>query len=148
MPSPTCRTVPTSARSVSRSYCSIRSLRIDVISSGRSLNSAPYEVVAETLEPAADARVHPPRADLQHDASDQVRVNSRGRVDRAARRALDLRDDRAQRALRQLVEDLALRARVELRVAQHVAQLRHVVDGTHELAELVVHLAQAAALLR
>src|SRR5579875_222901 len=36
MPSPTCRTVPTSARSVSTSYCSIRCLRIEVISSGLS----------------------------------------------------------------------------------------------------------------
>src|SRR5919197_2912201 len=36
MPSPTWRTVPTSARSISTSYCSIRSFRIEVISSGRS----------------------------------------------------------------------------------------------------------------
>src|SRR5712692_1292732 len=36
MPSPTCRTVPTSERSVSTSYCSIRCFRICVISSGRS----------------------------------------------------------------------------------------------------------------
>src|SRR5437764_1406713 len=41
MPSPSWRTVPTSERSVSTSYCSIRCLRIDVISSGRSFKSAP-----------------------------------------------------------------------------------------------------------
>src|SRR3954447_21742172 len=40
MPSPICRTVPTSARSVSTSYCSIRWRRIDVISSGRSFKSS------------------------------------------------------------------------------------------------------------
>jgi hypothetical protein len=33
--------VPTSARSVSTSYSSIRSLRIDVISSGRSFKFSP-----------------------------------------------------------------------------------------------------------
>src|SRR3954452_662134 len=40
MPSPIWRTVPTSARSVSTSYCSIRWRRIDVISSGRSFKSS------------------------------------------------------------------------------------------------------------
>src|SRR5712691_3229571 len=42
MPSPTWSTVPTSARSVSTSYRSIRSLRIDVISSGRSFTRASF----------------------------------------------------------------------------------------------------------
>src|ERR671934_1157262 len=102
MPSPTCSTVPTSARSVSRSYCSIRSLRIDVISSGRSFNSAPYEVAAEALEAAAHACIHAPRADLQHDSSDQVRVDRRRCFDLAAGRALDLGDNRAQLVLREL----------------------------------------------
>jgi len=37
MPSPTWRTVPTSERSVSTSYCSILDFRIRVISSGRKL---------------------------------------------------------------------------------------------------------------
>src|SRR5919204_2011127 len=41
IPSPTWSTVPTSARSVSTSYSSIRCLRIDVISSGRSFTGSP-----------------------------------------------------------------------------------------------------------
>src|ERR687885_668556 len=102
MPSPIWSTVPTSARSVSRSYCSIRSLRIDVISSGRSFNSAPYEVAAEALEAAAHARIHAARADLEHDSSDQVRVDGRGRFDFASRCALDLAEDRAQLILGEL----------------------------------------------
>src|SRR6185503_10324561 len=39
MPSPTWSTVPTSERSVSTSYCSIRCFRIEVISSGRSFTN-------------------------------------------------------------------------------------------------------------
>ena len=42
MPSPTWRTLPTSERSVSTSNSLIRSLRIEVISSGRSFIRAPY----------------------------------------------------------------------------------------------------------
>src|SRR5919198_2919660 len=41
IPSPTWSTVPTSARSVSTSYSSIRCLRIEVISSGRSFTATP-----------------------------------------------------------------------------------------------------------
>src|SRR5919199_5964550 len=200
MPSPIDSTVPTSARSVSTSYCSIRSLRIDVISSGRSFNSAPYEVAAEALEAAAHARIHAARADLEHDSSDQVRVDGGGRFDFSARCALDLAEDRAQLVLgeldggrqldggalllardepfelsvdvvelgdavlvdeetqevpddlvgvaQQVFEDLPLRARVELGVAQELAQLRHVAHRLDELRQLVVHLREPIVLLR
>src|SRR5215471_10073535 len=47
MPSPTWRTVPTSARSVSTEYSSIRCLRIEVISSGRSFKATPSQTVDE-----------------------------------------------------------------------------------------------------
>src|SRR5579862_8416280 len=79
MPSPTCSTVPTSARLVSTSNFSIRSFRIEVISSGRSfiLLSAPCvrQFVAKSFEPAAHARVEPHRSGLEDDASDQVWVH-------------------------------------------------------------------------
>src|SRR6266511_4148896 len=54
IPSPIWRTVPTSARSVSTSYCSILSLRIEVISSGRSFTWFSFFSLGwwfETLEP-------------------------------------------------------------------------------------------------
>src|SRR5215210_2149650 len=105
MPSPTCRTVPTSARSLSTSYSSMRCLRIDVISSGRSFTASPSalgvwwvprnllggrELAAEPLQAAAHARVETVRADLQHDPADQVGVDGASRLDRAAGRARDL----------------------------------------------------------
>src|SRR6201984_491255 len=94
MPSPIVRTVPTSARSVSTSYCSIRSRRIDVISSGRSFNgSSPHEFLSQTFESPAHARVGAIRARLEADAADQSGVDATRRLDLAARRALDLGDD-------------------------------------------------------
>src|SRR5918911_1848326 len=45
MPSPTWRTLPTSARSVSTSYCSIRWRRIEVISSGRSFTRDSFQAL-------------------------------------------------------------------------------------------------------
>src|SRR5881394_382318 len=78
MPSPIWRTVPTSARSVSTSYCSIRSRRIDVISSGRSfkaLSSCLHEFVSQSFQSPAHARVDAERARLQDDAADQVWVD-------------------------------------------------------------------------
>src|SRR4051812_47677830 len=98
MPSPTWRTLPTSARSTSTSKFSIRSFRIEVISSGLSFTgeSAPCgrKFVAEALEAAADAGVDSHRADLQDEAADQVGVDRACRLDLAAGRLLDLRDDR------------------------------------------------------
>src|SRR3954447_21259282 len=97
MPSPTCRTLPTSARSTSTSKFSIRSLRIEVISSGLSFTgeSAPCgcEFVAEALEAAADAGVDPHRADLEDEAADQVGVDRARRLDLTAGGLLDLGDD-------------------------------------------------------
>src|SRR6187551_274022 len=102
MPSPTWRTVPTSERSVSTSYCSIRCLRIEVISSGRSFtgrsllrSGSGYELAAEAVDPAAHARVDAQRAGLEDHPADQVGVDRAARLDGAAGGLLDLRDDRA-----------------------------------------------------
>src|SRR6266516_7376319 len=104
MPSPTWRTVPTSARSVSTSYSSIRCFRIEVISSGRSFTRSPFlmtlscgcQLPAEALEPAAHARVETARAHLKHDPADQARIDLACRLDLAAGGLLDvLRSSRA-----------------------------------------------------
>src|SRR5918996_5056207 len=119
MPSPIWRTLPTSERSVWTSYCSIRDLRIEVISSGRSFtwrsllwrcggrNAKPgclpaHELVTEGLEPAFHARVDAHRAGLEDDAADQVRIDLPRRFDRAARRLLDLAQDGARLLVREL----------------------------------------------
>src|SRR6266487_5672979 len=96
MPSPICRTVPTSARSVSTSYCSIRCRRIDVISSGRSFKalSAPHECLSKSFKSSAHARVDTIRAGPQHDAADDLGVDGAGGLDLPPGRLLDLRDDR------------------------------------------------------
>src|SRR4051812_45240937 len=105
MPSPTCKTVPTSERSVSTSYCSIRCLRIEVISSGRSFTiwllvcpskwsrARPCELAAKLVEAAAHAGVQAQRADLEDDAADQSRIDAASRVDRPAERAGDALDE-------------------------------------------------------
>src|SRR5579864_1833263 len=105
MPSPIDRTVPTSARSVSTSYCSIRWRRIDVISSGLSFICllALDEFLSQSFQPAANARVDAVRAGLQHDPADEVRIDAARRLDLAAGRFLDLSDDR----LRLVVGELA-----------------------------------------
>src|SRR5262245_7997174 len=107
MPSPIWRTVPTSARSVSTSYCSIRCLRIDVISSGLSFKalSAPsclHEFVSQSFQSPAHARVNAQRARLQDDAAHEVGVDLLRRLDLAARRILDLLQDRLRLCVRQL----------------------------------------------
>src|SRR5690349_4478719 len=96
MPSPIWRTVPTSARSVSTLYCSIRWLRIDVISSGLSFTgaSAPHEFVSQSFQSPAHARVDAQRARLQDDAAHELGVDFLRRLDLAARRVLDLLQDR------------------------------------------------------
>src|SRR6476469_1864123 len=104
MPSPICKTVPTSARSVSTSYSSIRWRRIDVISSGRSFKSlsAPHECLSKSFKSAAHARVDAIRACLQHDAAENRRIHRATRLDGAARGLLDLRDDRLRLVVGQL----------------------------------------------
>src|SRR5215207_1601488 len=128
MPSPTCRTVPTSARSVSTSYSSICFRRIEVISSGRSFKALPFiadqgcssgssdEFAAQSLEAAADARVHAQRAGREDDAPDQLRVDGARRLNGAPRGFLDLSDDVPSIGIRELeggrqldVEHLLLR---------------------------------------
>src|SRR5215472_4772852 len=104
MPSPIWRTVPTSARSVSTSYCSIRWRRIDVISSGLSFKalSTPHEFVSQSFQSPADARVDAQRARLQDDAANQVGIDLLRRLDLAPRRVLDLLQDRLRLGLGQL----------------------------------------------
>src|SRR6266705_706100 len=104
MPSPICRTVPTSARSVSTSYCSIRWRRIDVISSGLSFKalSAPHEFGSQEFQSSADARIDPKRARLQDDAADEARIDLLRRLDLAACRVLDLLQDRLRLGVGQL----------------------------------------------
>src|SRR5581483_6931393 len=105
IPSPTWRTVPTSARSVSTSYCSIRWRRIDVISSGRSfkvLSSSLHEFGSQSFQSPADARVDAERARLEDDAADEGRVDLPRRLDLAAGRVLDLLQDRLRLGVAQL----------------------------------------------
>src|SRR6476620_673226 len=106
MPSPTWSTVPTSARSVSTSKSLIRSLRMAVISSGRSftvfLSGSGDEFALEAFQAAAHARVHAQRAGLEDDAADQVGVDRTRRLDGPAGGLLDLLDDRARLVLGEL----------------------------------------------
>src|SRR4051812_30896609 len=123
MPSPTWSTVPTSARSVSTSNSLIRSLRMAVISSGRSftvfLSGSGDEFSGQSLQTAAHAGVDAQRAGLEDDAADQVGVDRARCLDRAAGRLLDLLDDRVRFVLgelegrRQLDGELPLLARGE-----------------------------------
>src|SRR5215210_5954974 len=148
MPSPTWSTEPTSARSVWTSYSSIRLLRIDVISSGRSFKAlscdwvvaslvcARGQFVAELLEPAAHARVDAQRAGLQDDPADQVRVDAARRLDRAPRRLLDLPRDRRGLVVRQLIRGRQLDRQALLRLR----------DEQVELALDLLDLARAALL--
>src|SRR3954454_7291893 len=108
MPSPTCRTVATSERSVSTADCSILDLRIDVISSGRSFKASPSlargrQISAKSFEAAADAGVETERAGLEDDAADQRRGEGARRRHRTAGRALDLPDDLPRLVVGQLV---------------------------------------------
>src|SRR3954470_15905566 len=104
IPSPTCRTVPTSARSVSTSYCSIRCFRIDVISSGRSFTVvlAPHELVSKSFKPSFDAGVQPVRAGVEDDAADQFGVDAPRRLHLPPCRLFDLADDRVRFRVAQL----------------------------------------------
>src|SRR3954453_20772083 len=104
MPSPTWRTVPTSARSVSTSYCSIRWRRIEVISSGRSFKglSAPHKCLSKSFQSSAHARIREVRARLQHDAADDRGVAPARRLVLPPGRLRDLLDDAACLVVRQL----------------------------------------------
>src|SRR3954454_5558295 len=104
IPSPTCRTVPTSARSVSTSYCSIRERRIDVISSGRSFTgfSAPHQFSSQSFKSSTHARVRAVRAGLQHEAAEQVRIDATRRFNLSSCRLFDLADDLAGLGVGQL----------------------------------------------
>src|SRR5436305_5425063 len=104
IPSPIWRTVPTSARSVSTSYCSIRWRRIDVISSGRSFKSlsAPHECLSQSFQSPAHAGVDAVGARLQHDAADEPRVDASRRLHLAAGGLFDLLHDRVRLGVRQL----------------------------------------------
>src|SRR5262245_33507742 len=129
MPSPTWRTVPTSERSVSTSYCSIRCLRIEVISSGRSFTSnllgSCHQFSAETVQSAAHARVDAQRTGLQDHPADQLGVDRARRLDRATGGLLDLADDRVSLGVVELVggRELDLEATL-LAVDQRLELLR------------------------
>src|SRR5262252_8484950 len=121
MPSPIWRTVPTSARSVSTSYCSIRWRRIDVISSGRSfkaLSSCLHEFVSQSFQSPADARVDAKRARLQDDAAHEVGVDLLRRLDLPARRILDLFQDRLRLGVGELARGRQLHGQAPL-LARH-----------------------------
>src|SRR6059058_1955896 len=134
MPSPTWRTAPTSARSVSTSNFSILSRRIDVISSGRSFIclSAPCvrQVLAKSFEPAAHARVEPHRSGLEDDASDQVWVHLAFRLDLASRSGFDLSED----ALELVVGEIVRRRQLDVQDALLLRDER--VELVCDLAEL------------
>src|SRR3954454_4475906 len=104
MPSPTWRTVPTSARSVCTSYCSIRWRRIEVISSGRSFKalSAPHKCLSKSFQSPAHARIREVRTGLQHDAAEDRGIDAARRLDLPPGRLLDLLDDRARFVVREL----------------------------------------------
>src|SRR5205823_1166159 len=104
MPSPSWRTVPTSARSVSTSYCSIRERRIEVISSGRSftLSSAPHQFVSQSFESSTHARVRAVRPRPEDEATDERRVDAARRLDLPSCGLLDLSDDLSRFRVRQL----------------------------------------------
>src|SRR5581483_9167004 len=146
MPSPTWRTVPTSARFVSTSYCSIRSRRIEVISSGRSFTSlsAPHECLSQSFQSSADARVDHVRARLQHDAADEVGIHVSRRFNLSSRCLLDLLDDRARLLVAQLARSRQLDAEAAL-LARH--QSFELVRDVLDLADppLVVHDEQEVA---
>src|SRR5215217_5287687 len=147
MPSPTWSTDPTSARSVCTSYCSIRSLRIDVISSGLSFTrlapSASSQLSSQTLEAPTHAGVRAVRAGLQHKAADERRVDSAAGAQPAPRDVLDLAEELRRLVLRELdggrqldVEDPLLRRDERLELARDLVQLRRAALLRHEQEEV------------
>src|SRR5919204_6621759 len=102
IPSPISRTVPTSERSAdSTSSPSIRSLRIDAISSGLISICLRHsfglrrgsDALSQFLEPVTDARVQDHVAHLQHQPTEDVRVDAALELDRVAGLLLDLPAD-------------------------------------------------------
>src|SRR3954470_19859629 len=144
MPSPTWSTVPTSASSVSTSYCSIRLRRIAEISSGRSCTvflslvakDVRCQFLAQALDPAADAGVDAHRAGLQDEAADQVGIDPAGRLDLASRRLSNQQDDRLALLGRQLDRSRELDVQDALVTAPHVLELA-LHDGDLVLAPLL-----------
>src|SRR5581483_6955212 len=181
MPSPTWSTVPTSARSVSTSKSLIRSLRIAVISSGRSftwfLSGSGNEFSGQALQAAAHAGLDGPAGRALDLLDDRARLFLRqlegGRqLDAqlpllARRQLLELRRDLVDLTPAPLLDQQAeqvedervgvagdrvdrgaLRAPVELRVAQDLLQLGDLLRHLDEVGQLLAHLGQAARLLR
>ena len=108
MPSPTWSTVPTSARSVSTSKSLIRSLRMAVISSGRSFTRAPFQarVTSSRAEavPGGRARSRRRGSEPAWRTMPPIRSGSTVRVASTVRpeALLDLLDDRARLVLGEL----------------------------------------------
>src|SRR5579884_1840031 len=77
MPSPTSRTRPTSRVSMPVRYCSISVWRTETISSALNLITASFnELVADLLELRANRGVVNPIAHADHEAANQVRLDS------------------------------------------------------------------------
>src|SRR5918996_989677 len=101
IPSPISMTVPTSERSAdSTSSPSIRSLRIDAISSGliSMLRLVPFlrrsgDALSQFLEPVSNTRVQDHVADLQHQPAEDVRVDTTLQLNGVAGLLLDLPSD-------------------------------------------------------
>src|SRR6266700_7617708 len=95
----------------------MRSLRMDVISSGRSFKwfslSVGHEFAAKPFEAAAHARVDAHRAGLQDETADEIRIDAAGRFDLAAGGLLDLLDD----LLRFLLRELERRRQLDVEAA-------------------------------
>src|SRR5262245_20634562 len=124
MPSPTWRTVPTSARSVSTSYCSIRARRIEVISSGRSFISAPHQFLSQSFKSSTHARVRAIRPCLEHEAPDQVRIDAPGRFNLPSGRLLDLAENLARLRVGQLARGDQLDGKAALLARHQPLELR------------------------
>src|SRR5919204_4862901 len=135
MPSPISRTVPTSARSVSTSYSSIRCLRIEVISSGRSFKADSLggggQFFTQLLEAAAHARVQAERPRLDDETADERRVDPALGDDAAAGGLLDLLDDALGLLLRELDGGRQL-------------ELEHALPAGEQARPLLVHLLELA----
>ena len=118
MPSPTWSTVPTSERSVSTSYCSIRCLRIEVISSGRSFSDLSF-LSQVRVTSSWRSRSRRPRTLASTRSEPAWRImppissgsTAARRLDGAAGGLLDLRDDRRRLVVGELVGGGQLDAR-------------------------------------
>src|SRR5688500_6802393 len=81
------------------------------------------ELVAQALDPAADARVDAERARLEDDPADQRRVDPARRLDRPPRGLLDLAGDRVSFLVGELVRGRQLDVEAPLRLRDEQVEL-------------------------